>query len=185
MEMAVSGEIHEADHVGHGAGTGTAKGNGAATAAPSRSDDGGRLRASPLARRIAADKGIDLAGVKGSGPSGRIVQSDILSYSPAAPPSATAAASPSASAAAAIPARVLSGQKEVVPLTKMCAAIAAQLLKSKQSIPHFYETIDIDVEDVSKLRERLNKSLESEKIRISIGDIIAKAVAGARCAIPI
>jgi pyruvate dehydrogenase E2 component (dihydrolipoamide acetyltransferase) len=78
-----------------------------------------------------------------------------------------------------MPTRILSGQKEVVPLTKMRSAIAAQLLKSKQSIPHFYETIDIDVEDVSKLRERLNKSLESEKIRISIGDIIAKAVSGA------
>ena len=58
----------------------------------------------------------------------------------------------------------------------MRSAIAAQLLKSKQSIPHFYETIDIDVEDISKLREWVNKSLEAEKIRISIGDMIAKAV---------
>jgi pyruvate dehydrogenase E2 component (dihydrolipoamide acetyltransferase) len=165
MERAASGEIHEPANVGHGTGSSTSKSNGSAAAPPSH--DEGRLRASPLARRIAADKGIDLAALKGSGPSGRIVQSDVLSYSPPAP------------AAAALPTRILPGQKEVIPLTKMRSAIAAQLLKSKQSIPHFYETIDIDVEDISKLRERLNKSLESEKIRISIGDLIAKAVAGA------
>jgi pyruvate dehydrogenase E2 component (dihydrolipoamide acetyltransferase) len=176
MEHAVSGEIHEPAHVGHGSGTATPKANGA-TPTPVPSHDEGRLRASPLARRIAADKGIDLATLKGSGPSGRIVQSDVLGYSPAASVSAPPAAA--VAPAAPVPARVLSGQKEVIPLTKMRSAIAAQLLKSKQSIPHFYETIDIDVEDVSKLRERLNKSLESEKIRISIGDIIAKAIAGA------
>ena len=174
MEHAVSGEIHEPDHVGHGAGSAMPKANGATNAPPAPaaapSQEDGRLRASPLAKRIAADKGIDLSTLKGTGPSGRIVQSDVLSYSPSASSTAPAAA---------LPARILSGQKEVVPLTKMRSAIAAQLLKSKQSIPHFYETIDIDVEDVSELRERLNKSLESEKIRISIGDIIAKAVAGA------
>jgi pyruvate dehydrogenase E2 component (dihydrolipoamide acetyltransferase) len=168
MERAASGEIHEPASVGHGAGNSTSKSNGSgpAPAAPPSHDEG-RLRASPLARRIAADKGIDLAALKGSGPAGRIVQSDVLSYSPPA------------TSAAPLPTRILSGQKEVIPLTKMRSAIAAQLLKSKQSIPHFYETIDIDVEDISKLRERLNKSLESEKIRISIGDMIAKAVAGA------
>jgi pyruvate dehydrogenase E2 component (dihydrolipoamide acetyltransferase) len=170
IERAASGEIHETESVGHGAGSATIKSNGEVAASTDRATDGSRLRVSPLAKRIAAEKGIDLNSLKGSGPSGRIVQSDVLSYSPSAS---------SAVAVAAIPARILSGQKEVVPLTKMRAAIAAQLLKSKQSIPHFYETIDIDVEDVSKLRERLNKSLESEKIRISIGDIIAKAVTGA------
>jgi pyruvate dehydrogenase E2 component (dihydrolipoamide acetyltransferase) len=169
MEHAVSGEIHEPSDVGHGAGSATIKTNGDQAAPPAHSQDGGRLKASPLARRIAADKGIDLASLKGSGPSGRIVQSDVLAYKPAAP----------AAAPAALPVRVPSGQKGVIPLTKMRSAIAAQLLKSKQSIPHFYEMIDIDVEDVSKLRERLNKSLEAEKIRISIGDIIAKAVATA------
>jgi pyruvate dehydrogenase E2 component (dihydrolipoamide acetyltransferase) len=169
IERAANEEIHEPIEVGHGAGS-PGKTNGSAASHPSPANDGSRFRASPLAKRIAAEKGIDLSTLKGSGPSGRIVQSDVLSYSP-----------PAASAipAAALPVRMLSGQKEVIPLTKMRSAIAAQLLKSKQSIPHFYETIDIDVDDVSKLRERLNKSLESEKIRISIGDIVAKAVAGA------
>jgi pyruvate dehydrogenase E2 component (dihydrolipoamide acetyltransferase) len=170
MELAASGEIHEPDEVGHGAGNATSQSNGNAKPPVHSSGGDGRVKISPLARRIAADKGIDPASLKGSGPGGRIVQSDVLSYSPPAK---------SAAPAAVLTPRMLSGQKEVVPLTKMRSAIAAQLLKSKQSIPHFYETIDIDVEDVSKLRERLNKSLESEKIRISIGDIIAKAVAGA------
>jgi pyruvate dehydrogenase E2 component (dihydrolipoamide acetyltransferase) len=167
IERAASDEIHESASVGHG--SGPAKSNGDSTKHP---PEAGRFRISPLARKIAADKGIDLASLTGSGPGGRIVQSDVLSYAPAATAPAAKASAP------ALPSRILSGQKEVIPLTKMRSAIAAQLLKSKQSIPHFYETIDIDVEDVSKLRERLNKSLEGEKIRISIGDIIAKAVAG-------
>jgi pyruvate dehydrogenase E2 component (dihydrolipoamide acetyltransferase) len=170
IERAAGGEVHEPAEVGHGAGATAAKSNGWPSAHPAPVNDAGRLRASPLAKRIAAEKGIDLSALTGSGPSGRIVQSDVLSYSP---PAASAAA------AAPMPVRMLSGQKEVIPLTKMRSAIAAQLLKSKQSIPHFYESIDIDVDDVSKLRERLNKSLESEKIRISIADIVAKAVAGA------
>jgi pyruvate dehydrogenase E2 component (dihydrolipoamide acetyltransferase) len=120
--------------------------------------------ASPLARRIAADKGIDLKQIKGSGPGGRIVQRDVLESKPAAP---------------GVPAveRVSRGQTQVVPLTKMRQAIAKALQASKQNIPHFYETIDVDVEELSALRNRLNTQLEAEKVRLSIGDLVAKAVA--------
>ncbi|HEY7115627.1 MAG TPA: 2-oxo acid dehydrogenase subunit E2, partial [Tepidisphaeraceae bacterium] len=63
--------------------------------------------------------------------------------------------------------------------TRMRAAIATALQRSKQNVPHFYETIDIDVEEISKLRERLNQRLEKEKIRLSIGDFVTQAVAAA------
>jgi pyruvate dehydrogenase E2 component (dihydrolipoamide acetyltransferase) len=181
IEQAASGEIQESGTVashsaGNGAGNGSSRTNGdSAPQTASETHDSGRLRASPLARRIAADKGVELSALKGSGPGGRIVQSDVLAFNPAA----AAPSKASAAATVALPTRILSGQKEVIPLTKMRSAIAAQLQKSKQSIPHFYATVEIDVEDVSKLRERLNKALEAEKIRISIGDIIAKAVAAA------
>ena len=173
VEQAARGEMHEPDEAGHGAGS--SNGSTPIVAVENRGpSNGDRLRVSPLARRIAEDQKIDLSQLKGSGPNGRIVQSDVLAFTPTV--AAASANAPQKSAAAPLPQRILAGQKEVVPLTKMRSAIASQLLKSKQSIPHFYETIDIDVEDLSKLRERLNKSLEAEKIRISIGDLIAKAV---------
>ena len=75
--------------------------------------------------------------------------------------------------------RAPAGQKEVVPLTKMRLVIAQRLQQSKQNIPHFYETIDIDVEELTKLRERVNKSLEKSGVRLSVGDFVAKAVATA------
>src|SRR5581483_7970530 len=133
-----------------------------------------RLRVSPLARRVAADKGVDLAQVAGSGPGGRIIQRDVLS---AAERPAPAAQGKKPSAAGPMPARVARGQREVVPLTKMRQAIAKGLQASKQNVPHFYETIDVDVEDLGKLRARLNESLEKENVRLSLGDLVAKGVA--------
>ena len=182
IEGASVGELHEPDEAGHGA---TRE---AATAVPpvrhsnnngGGSDGGGgnghRVLASPLARRIAADKGLDLSQIQGSGPNGRIVQRDVLSFAeqPRQPetPEAGQAAPPAG------PARVSRGEKQVVPLTKMRGAIAAALQKSKQTVPHFYESIDIDVEELSTLRVRLNKQLESEGVKISLADFVAKAVA--------
>ena len=75
------------------------------------------------------------------------------------------------------PARVSRGEKQVLPLTKMRQAIAKGLQASKQNIPHFYETVEVEVDALSTLRERLNKQLEPEKVRLSIGDLISKAVA--------
>ncbi len=120
--------------------------------------------ASPLAKRIAADKNIDLTQIKGSGPGGRIVQRDVASAAPAA-----------ASTVAAVE-HVSRGEKQIIPLTKMRQAIAKALQTSKQSVPHFYETIDVDVEELSALRGRLNVQLEAEQVRLSLGDLIAKAV---------
>jgi len=139
--------------------------------APESGDGNGkRLRISPLARRIAADKGFDVSLIQGSGPLGRIVQRDVLNFAPPAPkPQAAPAGVPAPPSAP--------GATTVIPLTKMRSVIAQRLTQSKQSIPHFYETIDVDVESVSALRVKLNQQLEAEKIRLSIGDFVAKALA--------
>jgi pyruvate dehydrogenase E2 component (dihydrolipoamide acetyltransferase) len=150
---------------------------------PTRGDNGHgqtRLRISPLARRMAEDKGLDLTRINGSGPGGRIVQKDIeaaLSAAPATPAPSGKPEGKKAVAAAPLPQRIASGQKEVIQLSKMRATIAQRLQQSKQNIPHFYESIDIDVEELSAIRVRMNKQLEAEGVRLSIGDFVAKAVA--------
>jgi len=132
---------------------------------------GGRVFASPLARRIAADKGIDLKQVKGSGPGGRIVQMDVLNFKPA-----PVEQKPGAPAA---PARVSRGTTDVQPLTKMRSAIATALQRSKQNVPHFYVTVDVDVEELFNLRVRLNKALESQGVKVSVNDFVTKATCAA------
>jgi pyruvate dehydrogenase E2 component (dihydrolipoamide acetyltransferase) len=146
---------------------------------PRESDDGGRQRVSPLARRTAAERNIDLSQVSGSGPGGRIVQSDVLGFEGAAPAKPQVDKSRPAPKGDIVPRRVSVSQKEVIPLSKIRSVIAQRLQQSKQQIPHFYETVDIDVEELVHLREHVNKTLENSGVRISIGDFVAKAVATA------
>ena len=112
---------------------------------------------------------IDPATVRGTGPGGRIVQDDILALvsRPAAPAQNSLAPRTAPSSAPAMPSRVATGQKQVIPFNKMRQTIALRLQQSKQQIPHFYETIDVDVEAISRSREKLNKQLESEGVRLS------------------
>ncbi len=182
LEAAVRGEVHESASVGHGATRETP------TAVPPIPHHGGngngeRLIVSPLARRIAADKGVDLNQINGSGPNGRIVQKDVLAFAEkaavASDPLATKEKPKAAPVAATQPSRVSRGEKQVTPLTKMRQAIAKGLQASKQNVPHFYAVVDVDVEELSALRVRLNTALEGEKVRLSIGDLISKAVAAA------
>ena len=182
FEDANLGEIHEPDEVGHGA---TREPTHPYPPLKPHGGDGngrGRIKASPLARRIAADKGIDLSQVQGSGPDGRILQADVLAHQPAAEakPQPEQAEEVKPLAVAAVPVlagRITSGEKEIIPLTKIRLVIAQRLQQSKQTIPHFYETVDIDVDDLAKLRERLNKQLEREDVRLSLGDLVAKGIA--------
>ncbi len=156
-------------------------------AAGGNGEAGGRVKASPLARRIAEQKGIDLSHVRGTGPGGRVVQKDVLAFEPGAArqaPQQKEGAAPQR-AAAVLPQRVPSGKTEIVELSKMRLTIAKRLQQSKQSIPHFYETVEIDMEAAETLRARLNKTLEAEGVRISLGDIIAKAVAATLKAHPV
>ncbi|HEX8913289.1 MAG TPA: dihydrolipoamide acetyltransferase family protein, partial [Humisphaera sp.] len=150
----------------------------ASAVAAAGNGSGGRVFASPLAKRIAADKGIDLSLVKGSGPGGRVVQSDVLNFTPPAK-AAPVEQKPEGKAAAALPQRVSRGQTEVVPLTKMRSAIATALQRSKQQIPHFYVTVDVDAEELFALRGRLNKALEPQGVKVSVNDFVTKAVAAA------
>jgi pyruvate dehydrogenase E2 component (dihydrolipoamide acetyltransferase) len=164
-----------------------------APAAP-QAGDGTRIFASPLARRIAADKGLDLTQITGSGPKGRIVKSDVMGATPGArpaPASAPADAAPAAAAAmaqsadSATVARLYEGREiEEVKLDGMRKIIAARLTEAKQTIPHFYLRRDIRLDALLKLRSEMNAGLESRGVKLSVNDFIIKACANALQAVP-
>ncbi|HXH16500.1 MAG TPA: pyruvate dehydrogenase complex dihydrolipoamide acetyltransferase [Sphingomonas sp.] len=148
---------------------------------------GERVKASPLARRLAADKGIDLGAVSGSGPRGRIVKADIDSAKPGAAPAAKAeAAAPTASAPApaAKPATVPDIPHEATKLSNVRKTIARRLTESKQTVPHIYLTVNIRLDALLKLRGELNKSLESRGVKLSVNDLLIKAQAVALMQVP-
>jgi pyruvate dehydrogenase E2 component (dihydrolipoamide acetyltransferase) len=141
---------------------------------------GDRVIASPLAKRIAADKGIDLAGVTGSGPNGRIVKADVEG---AQPGKAAPAATP---AAAAAPAAAQPGETPHVEekLSGMRKTIARRLTESKQQVPHIYLTVDIRLDPLLKLRGELNAALEARGVKLSVNDLLIKALAQALLQVP-
>ncbi len=163
-----------------------------APAAPAK-PDGSRLFATPLARRIAADKGLDLAAIKGSGPHGRIIKADVEN----------AKAQPAAAATAAAPAPAAKGSAmasgptteqvlkmydgrtyEEVKLNGMRKTVAARLTEAKQSVPHFYLRRDIELDALLKFRSQLNKTLEPRGVKLSVNDFIIKACALALQQVP-
>jgi pyruvate dehydrogenase E2 component (dihydrolipoamide acetyltransferase) len=161
----------------------------APTAAPAVLEPNGeRIIASPLAKRIAADKGIDLAQVKGSGPNGRIVKEDIESFTPgAAAVSAPAASTPApATAPTPSPAPAIEGGAPFAEekLSNVRKVIARRLTESKQTVPHFYLTIDIRLDPMLELRAQLNKSLEPDGVKLSVNDLLIKALARALMRVP-
>jgi pyruvate dehydrogenase E2 component (dihydrolipoamide acetyltransferase) len=145
---------------------------------PAKAGEGARIKASPLARRIAEEKGIDLSSVQGSGPAGRIVKADLE----AAP--AKAAASAPAQAAAPAPATEAEIPHEAVKLSSMRKTIARRLTESKQTVPHYYLTVDIQLDALLKLRSELNKSLEPRGIKLSVNDLLIKALGQALIEVP-
>jgi pyruvate dehydrogenase E2 component (dihydrolipoamide acetyltransferase) len=168
----------------------------AAAPAPATGKSGGaRVFASPLARRIAAEKGLDLTSIKGSGPHGRIVRTDVEGAKAQAPVAAVAAA-PVAAAAAAAPAMAMGPSTEVVlktyadrPFTEvslngMRKTIAARLTEAKQSVPHFYLRRDIELDALMAFRAELNAKLSSRGVKLSVNDFIIKACALALQQVP-
>jgi len=152
-------------------------------------DSGERLFATPLARRIAADKGIDLSLVKGSGPRGRIIKLDVDTFTKPA----TQAAAPKASAPAPAPTgpstdAVMSMYADrdftEVALDGMRKTIAARLSEAKQTIPHFYLRRDIQLDALLSFRSTLNKQLEARGVKLSVNDFIIKAGALALQEVP-
>ena len=157
----------------------------AGAAKPAASGD--RVKASPLARRLAADKGIDLGAVSGSGPKGRIVKADVDSAKPGAAPAAkteTAAPTAAAPAPAAKPATVPDIPHEATKLSNVRKTIARRLTESKQTVPHIYLTVNIRLDALLKLRGELNKSLESRGVKLSVNDLLIKAQAVALMQVP-
>jgi pyruvate dehydrogenase E2 component (dihydrolipoamide acetyltransferase) len=181
--------ITQAEDHGRPAGGGEApKGVAAASGAPA---SGARVKASPLARRIAAERGIELSGVSGSGPNGRIVKADVESAksgAAAAPLAATNDAAPAAAAPvaapAAKPAAVPDIPHEATKLSNMRKTIARRLTESKQTVPHIYLTVDVQLDALLKLRSELNASLESRGVKLSVNDMLVKALAQALIAVP-
>ncbi|WP_430385515.1 pyruvate dehydrogenase complex dihydrolipoamide acetyltransferase [Blastomonas fulva] len=159
--------------------------------APTASSDDDRIKASPLAKRIAAAKGIDLATIKGTGPGGRIVKADVEDAQPgeakAAAPAPAPAAAPQAAAApaAAAPAPFTTDiPHEEAKLSNMRKTIARRLTEAKQTIPHIYLTLDVQLDKLLKLRGELNKALEAQGVKLSVNDLLIKALAKALIQVP-
>ena len=155
---------------------------------------GERIFASPLARRIAAQKGLDLTAIKGSGPKGRIVKADVEAAD-AAPKTEAKAKQPAAAApiAASAPAgpsaetviKMYEGRDyEEIKLDGMRKTIAARLSEAKQTIPHFYLRRDIQLDALLKFRAELNHQLTGKGVKLSVNDFIIKAVANALQEVP-
>jgi pyruvate dehydrogenase E2 component (dihydrolipoamide acetyltransferase) len=130
--------------------------------------NGGRVKASPLARRLAADMGVDISRVQGSGPGGRVVKRDI-----------------EAAKTVGIPAAVVAGwapdeaEYQDVPTSQMRKTIAKRLVTSIGPVPTFYLTVDVDMSRVIEARTSINAMLEAEGLKVSINDLVLKAVAAA------
>jgi pyruvate dehydrogenase E2 component (dihydrolipoamide acetyltransferase) len=134
---------------------------------------GGRVKSSPLARKVAAGEGVDITQVQGTGPGGRVVRSDVEGYlktkgsAPAKAPAGKPAAASSRHAMA----------DTVTKLNRVQTTIAARMTEAKRVAPDIHVTVDIRIDGVVAARERLNKGLEKEKIKLSVGDFVTKAVA--------
>jgi pyruvate dehydrogenase E2 component (dihydrolipoamide acetyltransferase) len=147
--------------------------------------EGDRIKASPLARKLAQAQNIDLAGLAGSGPGGRIVRADIDAAAGKAPAAAPAAAAPAPAGHLVTPGPFEQGiPHEAVKLSNIRKTIARRLTESKQQIPHIYLTVDIQLDALLKLRGELNKGLESRGVKLSVNDLMIKALAMALIEVP-
>ena len=152
---------------------------------PQQGGDGAMIKASPLARRMAEEYGIDLYQIKGSGPGGRIVRDDIEDFREQKQPSVATTASipqvPTIQAREAVqPAFVqaaLPADDEVRKLSRMQMTIARRLTESKQTIPHFYVSNEVKMDDAMSLRQVLNTSAGEGGVKVSVNDMIVKACA--------
>ncbi|WP_339690689.1 pyruvate dehydrogenase complex dihydrolipoamide acetyltransferase [uncultured Parasphingorhabdus sp.] len=154
-------------------------------AASGSGDD--RLKVSPLARRLADQKGVDLTAVSGSGPGGRIIKADIDAAEGGTAPVKAEAAAPAPSAAPAAtsaPANDFDIPHTTEKLSGMRKTIARRLTEAKQTIPHIYLTVDVELDKLLKLRSELNASLEPRGIKLSVNDLLIKALAVSLMQVP-
>ena len=157
---------------------------GGPTPPPAPADEtepGARRFVSPLVRRLAREHGLSLDGVRGTGPGGRIVRRDVQALlAGVAPVAATAAASPASHAAPAAPATE-GFQPELIPVSRMRKTIARRLAESKSTVPHFYLMADCRVDRLLELRREINSI---EGVKISVNDLVVKAVGAAFTDVP-
>jgi pyruvate dehydrogenase E2 component (dihydrolipoamide acetyltransferase) len=144
------------------------------------------VKASPLARRMAADAGVDVGNVRGTGPGGRIVRRDVEAAmqqggAPAQPQPAAQpqAAAPAPQPQAAAPQPQAAGDARTIPVSQMRKAIAKRLSLSSGPVPHFYLTVEIDMTEAMKMRGRINERFAGEGVKVSPNDLVIRAVAGA------
>ncbi len=178
IKAAMKAEVSAAD---------AAKADAPKATAPVAKADGARVFASPLAKRIAASKGIDLSALSGSGPRGRIVKSDVENAKPGAAKPAAAGAAPAAGPSGIAPlpdARLLypAGSYEETPHDSMRKAIAKRLTSAKTLIPHYYLTVDCNLDSLMAVREKMNAAAPKGKdkvpaYKLSVNDFIMKASA--------
>jgi len=147
-------------------------------------DQGDRVKASPLARRLAQAQNIELSSLQGSGPGGRIVRADVDAAVGKAPTRAAAPAPAGLQPVEAELAFTAEVPHEVVKLSNMRKTIARRLTEAKQQIPHIYLTVDIQLDALLKLRSELNAGLESRGIKLSVNDLLIKALAAALIEVP-
>ena len=166
----------------------------APSAPAAQSAEGDRIKASPLARRLAQAQGIDLSNLQGSGPGGRIVRADVdaaVGKAPAAAPAPAGAPAAAPAAASAISSHlVMPGPieqaipHEEVKLSNIRKTIARRLTEAKQQVPHIYLTVDIQLDALLKLRTELNAGLEIRGVKLSVNDLLIKALAQSLIEVP-
>ena len=154
--------------------------NKSQTPAPTPTD-GERIKASPLAKKIAESEGVDLTAVSGTGPGGRIVKADVV----AAPPASSPAPAPAVAPVPAAISPVAEGADQIVELSSMRKIIAERLLTSKISIPHFYLHLEVDAAPLMALRKQINAQSEaSHGNKYSVNDFVVKALINASVTVP-
>lgn len=136
-----------------------------------------RIKASPFAKKLANELNVSLKDVSGTGPEGRIIASDIKEFVPKATTKSTAQATPNVTASA-------SQDFTDIPVTQIRKVIAERLLESKRNIPHYYLTVEIEVDELMRIRALLNKRFEKEGVKLSVNDFILKAAALAARDVP-
>ena len=159
----------------------------AAAAAPAtaKAADGSRIFASPLARRIAEQKGVDLSALKGSGPHGRIVKADVESAQPGQAKAPSAAPADQVAPSATTPRQVQSleqqgipaGSYDLIPLDGMRKTVARRMTESFRDVPHFPLTVDIELDALLAARAKINAMLEKSGGKVSVNDMVIKAAA--------
>jgi pyruvate dehydrogenase E2 component (dihydrolipoamide acetyltransferase) len=160
-----------------------AGGAGGGPATPQSND---RVKASPLAKRIAGNKGLDLTTISGTGPNGRIVKADVEAISGEGRSAAVAELDRGIRRETPAPTQTIDTDipHEVVKLSNMRKTIARRLTESKQTVPHIYLTVDVRLDALLKLRGELNASLEARGIKLSVNDMLIKALALALVQVP-